>query len=255
MANNNSSKQIYTPGMTRRDSLKWMGLMAASVALPGLTACSSEPFLAAGNAAGNNAGHWPEKVLRPITASGYGKDPDLISPPSNPWPRTLSAEELNVVAILSDIIVPAEGEFPSATQVRVPDVIDEWVSAPYASQQRDREQILPLLTWINDEAVLRGSASFSAMSATEQMVIVDDIATLNAATPDAFIRPARAFARLRGLVLAGYFSSPQGTKDIGYKGNVAIAGDYPGPSDEALAHINQVIDELGLSDYRWTDPV
>lgn len=251
MNNNKNSKPIYTSVMTRRDSLKWMGLMAASVALPGLTACSSNTRLADVG----NAGHWPEKALTPVTAKGYGKDPDLISPPYHPWPLTLTPDELNVVAILCDIIIPAEGEYPAATRVGVPDVIDEWLSAPYEGQQRDRAQILPLLTWINDEAVLRGSASYSAISGSEQLAIVDDIATLNAQTPAAFVRPARSFARLRSLVLAGYFSSPQGTEDIGYKGNVAIAGDYPGPSDEALAHINQVIDELGLSEYRWTDPV
>lgn len=253
MGDNANKKRPYAPSMTRRDTLKWMGIMAASAALPGLSACSSG--VGQVKQVGATAGHWPELALKPVIAPGYGKDPDLIPPPSQIWPRTLSADQLNVVAILSDLIVPAEGEYPSATQVKVPDVIDEWVSAPYASQQRDREMIVPLLTWLNDEAVIRGGVSYSALALEQQRLILDDIATLNAQTPAAFERPARSFSRLRALVLAGYFSSPQGTKDIRYQGNVAIAGDYPGPSDEALAHINQVIDELGLSAYTWTDPV
>ena len=35
--------------------------------------------------------------------------------------------------------------------------------------------------------------------------------------------------------------------DIGYLGNVPINGDYPGPSEEALAHLDGVLVALGLS--------
>ncbi|NRA79786.1 MAG: gluconate 2-dehydrogenase subunit 3 family protein, partial [Pseudoalteromonas sp.] len=55
------------------------------------------------------------------------------------------------------------------------------------------------------------------------------------------------------LVLAAFFCTPEGCKDIGYLGNVPIAGDYPGPSDEAKAHLDQVLAELGLSEYAYTD--
>jgi hypothetical protein len=54
-------------------------------------------------------------------------------------------------------------------------------------------------------------------------------------------------------VLAAFFCTPEGCKDIGYLGNVPIAGDYPGPSDEAKAHLDQVLAELGLSEYAYTD--
>ena len=54
--------------------------------------------------------------------------------------------------------------------------------------------------------------------------------------------------RSQELVLAAFFCTPEGCKDIGYLGNVPIAGDYPGPSDEAKAHLDQVLAELGLSE-------
>lgn len=250
MKNNNTPGDYdYMPKMTRRDSLKWLGLLTASAAAPGLVACSSEPKIPAGT----TAGHWPELKLSPIDAVGYGKDPNLIMPPASPWPRTLTQQQLNQVAKLGDILVPNDGTYPAATEVGVPDVVDEWVSAPYGWQQRDRETILHLLQWLDDESQLRFKKSFNKLDDASQMAIIDDIAFRNKEVPEQFKRPADAFARFRSLVLAAYFCSPQGTKEIGYMGNVAIAGDYPGPSDEALAHINGVLEDLGLSEYAWQD--
>jgi hypothetical protein len=60
---------------------------------------------------------------------------------------------------------------------------------------------------------------------------------------------AGVFDGLRRLVMTAYFSSPEGTTDIGYQGNIAIAGDYPGPTPEAMEHLDAVLQELGLADY------
>ena len=40
-------------------------------------------------------------------------------------------------------------------------------------------------------------------------------------------------------------------EDIGYLGNVAIAGDYPGPTPEAYQHLDKVLAELGLSGFAY----
>ncbi|QJR80165.1 gluconate 2-dehydrogenase subunit 3 family protein [Alteromonas pelagimontana] len=238
----------YLPRLSRRESLKWMGILAASAALPGLAACSDNTAVAA-----TQAGHWPELSLAPVTAKGYGKDPNLIIPPETPWPRTLTPAQLTTVAVLSDILVPKDGNVPSASQVNVPDVVDEWVSAPYASQQRDRITILSALAWIDDEAELRFQKPFTKLSSAQQTAIIDDIAYENAKTPEQFQRIATAFSRFRSLVLAAFFCSPEGTKDIGYLGNVAIAGDYPGPTEEAKQHLDKMLQELGLSDYAYQE--
>ena len=68
------------------------------------------------------------------------------------------------MAVLSDLICPADERGPSATAVGVPDVIDEWVSAPCSGQQRDREQIVNGLQWLNDEAQLRFESDFVALT-------------------------------------------------------------------------------------------
>ena len=240
----------YTNQLSRRDSLKLLAALAASAMLPSLSGCEPTPTATTANGT-TSTEHWPELKLEPITAKGYGKDPNLIMPPEAPWPLTLTAAQLSLVALLSDIIVPQEGQSPSASAVQVPSVIDEWVSAPYPSQQRDRLTILSALAWLDDEAALRFSKPFTALSSAQQLAIIDDIAYDNEQTPQQFQRIAKAFGRLRNLVLAAYFCTPEGIKDIGYLGNVAIAGPYPGPTPEAYSHLNKTLAELGLSDFAY----
>lgn len=248
-ARTDSDVPVYANKLSRRDSLKLLAALAASAMLPALSACDST---STGDAAvGVADGHWPELDLQPVTAKGYGKDPDLITPPEAPWPLTLTPAQLSLLALLSDIIVPAEGKSPSASAVQVPTVIDEWVSAPYPDQQQDRLTVLSALAWLDDEAALRFSQPFTALGAAQQLAIIDDIAYRNDRTPRQFERIAGAFSRLRNLVLAAYFCTPDGMEDIGYMGNVAIAGDYPGPTPEAYRHLDKVLAELGLGEFAY----
>lgn len=164
-----------------------------------------------------------------------------------PWPRTLTKQQLNLVAVLSDILVPRDGINPSATEVKVPEVIDEWVSAPYPNQQVDRVDFLHGFSWLDDESQLRFNKTFVEISHQHQLAIIDDIAYNIDEIAIQFKQMASVFSRFRKLVLAAYFCSPEGTKDLGYVGNVPISGDYPGPSDKAMHHLNQLLDQLGLS--------
>lgn len=228
----------YISKINRRDSLKWLGSLTSVVVVGGVTvACDApEPELPAVK----EGSLWPDLKFEPITGPKYGQDPDLINPVT-PWPRTLTADQLNLVAHLSDMICPADDGGPSATDVAVPDVIDEWVSAPYSSQQNDRVLILNGLQWLDDEAGRRFNKSFIEANASEQIKIIDDIAFEAKASEPQFEHAVFFFAKLRTLVFGGYFTSPEGTDDIGYMGNVAILGDYPGPTEEAMVHLNEVI--------------
>jgi hypothetical protein len=239
------SNKPYQSALTRRDALKWLSALSISAAFPALTACSSKSTIA-DTPITATTGHWPQLNFPPINAAGYGKDPDLILAPMSPWPRTLTSAQLTLVAVLADIIVPRDGTVPSASEVKVPDVVDEWVSAPYEQQQEDRAAILPLLAWLDDESRQRFDGLFVDISPAHQIAIIDDIAYKKAELVEEFARPTQAFSRLRRLVLACFFCSPEGVKDMGYLGNVPIAGDYPGPTDEAMVHLNKVLDELGL---------
>ena len=107
-------------GLSRRQSIKWLGAITAGLTLPLISGCDKVAISAA-----KLAGRWPDLKLEPITGEGYGTDPNLISPPARPWPLSMSDEQRELVSILVDIVIPREGNKPSASEVNVTDVIDE----------------------------------------------------------------------------------------------------------------------------------
>ena len=242
----NSNPNNSSNGLTRRQSLKLFGMMLASAAVPVLSGCAtSESKVSA------VASDWPTLTIEPISVAGYGQDPNLIMPPPSPWPKTLTQQQIALVSRLTDILVPASNGQPGALQIGAVDVIDEWVSAPYAQQQRDRDSILRLLIWLDEESVRRFDQPFLAVNESEQFALLDDIAYDRNNIEQRLQQPAAVFNRLRSLVLAAYFCSEAGSREIGYQGNIAISGDYPGPTEEAKAHLDGILDELGLSEYAY----
>lgn len=223
-------------GLTRRESLRRAALFAVSSALPfGCTIATDVDAAAPWS--------WPQ--MTPVSAKGYGTDPDLIHPVI-PWPNSLDEKSRALVAVLADILIPAEGDIPSASQAGVVDVLDEWISAPYPDQQADRKLLLAGFDWLDREAQRRHSASFVALKSSDQLALVDDIAFPERAYPPALAGAVQFMARFRLLVAGMFYSSPEGIRELGYIGNQPIAGDYPGPSEEALAHLQQQLDRLGL---------
>lgn len=245
------SLPLYQSSLSRRDTLKLFAALAASTLLPGCDSPSPTSNTAATTAStSTTAAPWPRIKLPAITAPGYGKDPSMLLPPPSPWPLTLSQSELDKVAVLADLILPSTSTAPAATARKVPEVINEWVSAPYEQQQADRSDLLCLLKWLDDETQQRGFAGgFIHAEQTLQHAILTDIAF--AEVKAGYEPAAAAFGRLRSLVVAGYYATPDGHKEVGYLGNTAIAGDYPGPSAEAKAHLQQVLSQLGLTEFAY----
>jgi hypothetical protein len=216
----------------RRTTLRWL---AAATAAGQIAACSdNKPTTGLA---------WPEPPPMK-TAKGYGKDPNL-NEPVVPWPLTMTRDQLIAAAALADLILPADGDAPSASQVGVPAFIDEWVSAPYPTQQEQRKLILPGLAWLDDEAMARNQKKFAASSPEIQKAIADDIAFKGKVKPG-LEKPAEFFTRMRSLVMGAYYTTPEGWKAIGYPGNHPGNGPYPGPTPEAMAHIKGVIEGMGL---------
>lgn len=197
--------------MDRRTTLKWMFAAAASLPL----------------------GH-----LVPAAAKGkaqpYGSDPRLLDVyhPGELWPLTFSAHERQCATLLCDIIIPADATSPSASAVGVVDFIDEWISAPYPEQQRDRPVILDGLAWIEAESQRRFSTGFTSAIRRQQTAICDDICDREAAKPE-LKDAAKFFARFRDLTSGGFYTTPEGMKDLGYIGNVPLA-TFDGPPPELI---------------------
>lgn len=198
--------------ISRRDALKWIAASMATVAF-----LDTKSFGA--------------------SAKRYGFDPNLLDP-TVPWPRTLTDKQLKTVSALSDLIIPADERSPSASQVGVPDFIDEWISAPYEGQEWDRKVVLKGLQWLDEESKRRHDKPFAELSEAEQSEIADTICYLPDA-PEALKEAAEFFAKFRNLTAGGYYTTPAGRVEVGYVGNVALPS-FDGPPPEVLKHLGLV---------------
>jgi hypothetical protein len=197
--------------MDRRQAIKWM--LAASAGLSVVD---------------------PASLVAARARSGYGTDPNLMQvyKPGDLWPLTFNKQQLQTVSALCDVLLPADERSPSASQLKVPDFIDEWVSAPYPKQQADREEILTGLKWLETESSRRFKKAFPTLAEAQQHQICDDICSIQHASTG-MKSAAQFFARFRELAMGAFYSSPQGFKDIQYVGNVPLQ-KFDGPPPEVL---------------------
>jgi hypothetical protein len=211
--------------MTRRSAIK---VIAAAAAAPTVAACEAgtdETGTAGTAAQGGN----------PL-ATGTPWDPDLVAPVV-PWERSLTEDELETLAVLCDVIIPADDRSPSASAVGAHDFIDEWVSAPYEGMQRDKVLIRGGLVWLDAESTRRFGPGrrFRDLAPDERDRICDDICFLPDASED-LRTAARFFARARDLTAMAFYTTREGMDDLGYVGNTPLAR-WDAPPAEALRHV------------------
>jgi hypothetical protein len=178
-----------------------------------------------------------------LDGKGYGPNPDVQKTyqPGELWPLTFSPAQRRTAAVLCDTIIPADTESPSASQVGVVDFIDEWISAPYAREdgdfpfRRDHTLIVEGLAWLDTEGIQRFGHAFADLTENQRASICDDICHEKDARTD-FKHPARFFARYRDLTSGGFYTTPEGMKDLKYIGNVPLVS-FDGAPPEVLKRI------------------
>lgn len=222
-----------SPPVDRRTTLKWMLSAAATLPVLSLAGCDSEPASPGG--AASSADPWAAPP--DVTADGYGKDADLLKDykPGDTWPLTFDQAQRATATTLSALILPADEDGPGAVEVGVVDFIDEWISAPYPAQRRDRALVLPGLAWIDAEAKRRFGAGFAALKPAQQTAICDDIRYLPKAKAE-HRQAAEFFARYRDLTAGGFCTSPQGRTYLRYVGNTPLPR-FDGPPPEVLKRV------------------
>jgi hypothetical protein len=226
----------------RRTTIKWL---AASMAVAHAGCSRDDKYVGADSPPAPAKGDLLLGTAATPDGKSYGTDPDLMNPVV-PWAKTMTEAQLATASVLCDLIIPADDHSPAASAVGVPDFIDEWVSAPYQQQQDDRPYVLDGLEWLEQQSRERFGASFVSASPTQQSELLDRLAY---PSDDAsqLTEQIEFFRRFRFLATGAFYSTEAGIKDVGYIGNVAIVGPYPGPSDEAMEHLNGVLKQLGLN--------
>lgn len=220
-----------SPQIDRRTTLKWMLAAAATVPALSLPGCGTEP-------PPPSPTDGPTPGPARAAAAGYGTDPNLTRQYArgDVWPLTMTEAQRGTAAVLSALILPADADGPGAVEVGVVAFIDEWISAPYPMQQKDRPRILAGFEWLDAEAQRRfGRGSFAVLDATQQTAICDDICYLPEASAE-HREAAEFFARYRDLTAGGFCTSPQGRTYLRYVGNTPMAR-FDGPPPEVLKRV------------------
>lgn len=204
----------------RRTAVKWVLTAVASAKLLARSSLGSEPAGPKGR--------------------GYGTDPDLFRTyhPGELWPLTLTSAQRATAAHLCDIIIPADSHSPSASQLGVHDFIDEWISAPYPAHGKDRRVILFGLGWIEQQSQRRHNKALGDLTEEQSHRLCSDICFKQKA-PAEYKAAAEFFDRYRDLTAGGFYTTPEGMKDIGYVGNVPTV-TFAGPPPEVLKRLGVV---------------
>ncbi len=134
--------------------------------------------------------------------------------------RALMAEkfftdhEMKTVAVLSDIIIPADDVSGSATEAGVPDFI-EFIAKDMPHYQT---RLRGGLRWLDVQCLKRHNQDFISCSSDQQIEMIDEIAFPETAKPE--VQQGVAFFNtMRDLTACGFFTSKIGIKDLGYVGN------------------------------------
>ena len=199
--------------MQRRDLLKNLLIASvagtAAVAAPGCVRNTAEPTL---------------NDTKLDTGNAYGRTPaELARDAKIREDEYLTEGELETIAVLVDLILPATAEVGGASEAEVPAFI-EFIVKDIPSHQ------LPIrggLMWLNSHSNDRFGIPFVELTDARQRAVLDDIAYPDEEGKRPELAPGiRFFDRLRNLTVTGYYTSRLGVRDdLGYSGNAPNVWD------------------------------
>jgi hypothetical protein len=212
-----------TTGIARRDALKAIAAAAMVPMLP--EAAAAAPVTPAARP--------PLPMLDEVQQAkrkgprGTPSDPVLQVAKAD-WPNKLQLRELATLSALCDMIIPADAKSPAASAVGAPAYINEWASRPGGDASLVR--VRGGLAWLDRESTTRFGKRFHLATNAQRTAICDDICYLPKAKPEHQFA-AQFFDTIRDQTATAFYTTPQGWKDLGYIGNVAMP-KFEGPNAE-----------------------
>lgn len=199
--------------MNRRDSIKVLGLAAAGGTLL-VNACGSKTKPLSGKSTGT-------AKLAGVTDTEHQRNERLAAE------IFFTEHELSTIAILADVIIPADDVSGSATDAGVPAFI-EFIVKDIPEYQ------IPMrggLKWLDMQSHRRYGQVFLHCDEPQRLDLITAIAYPAKAAAE--VMPGVAFFNLmRSLTASGFFTSQIGVEDIGYMGN--RPGNWDGVPEEIL---------------------
>lgn len=139
----------------------------------------------------------------------------------------LNQHELETIAVLCDLILPATAMTGGALEAEVPAFI-EFIVKDMPQHQ------LPVrggLAWLDNHSLKQYNREFKKLEIAQQKAVCDQIAYPGKTKPE-MMPGEKLFTRMRNLTLTGYYTSKIGIEDLGYMGN--IANNWDGVPQQVL---------------------
>lgn len=147
--------------------------------------------------------------------SSYGRTKEEMQRDADLFSENFFTDhEIETIAVLCDLILPATESAGSATDAHVPEFIDFIVKDAPSWQDDFRIGI----TWLDGYSKQKFGYDFVLLSPDQRIEILDEIAYQDKATEQT--QPGVDFFReIRNLTLTGYYTTQIGFDDLGYVGN------------------------------------
>lgn len=184
--------------MKRRDSLKALTLSSLGLAVSPVEAAVPPP---------------PD--VKPLKIPGGRQKAEAERDAKLMADKFFTPAELQTVALLADIIIPADAKSGSASQAGVPAFIEFMMK----DQPKNQTPMRGGLRWLDNKCVSRYGSPFARCTKTQQIDMVEQIAYPGKATPD-MTQGVAFFTLIRNYTATGFFTTRMGIDDLGYVGNV-----------------------------------
>jgi len=225
--------------MKRRESLKL--IVTGAVTVPAVIAgCSTEEKKTKAEEPTFNLDRFPEEVKN---------EKRLLA-----MEKFFTDHEMATIAVLADIIIPADEVSGSATDANVPAFIEFIVK----DMPQHQTPLRGGLRWLDVHCMNRFGKVFIDCDSRQQLEVADDIAFTEIRYEEngktvikGKIKPGMEqgvafFSKMRDLVATGFYTSQIGVKDIGYMGNTP--NQWNGVPDDVLKQYGLAYTEKELKE-------
>ena len=216
--------------MDRRESLKtlFVGSLAGGMTISGCNPATSEEQQVL-----------PERERQ----EGYGRTPQELERDEKLLSQTFfTSHEMETLATLCDLILPAEEGYRSATEAGVPEFMEFMAKDLPEHQTPIRGGIM----WLDSRSNHLFNQEFKGLSPDQHKAICDEIAYPDNEDPS--LQPGiQFFTLVRDLTLTGFYTTKLGIEELGYVGNAPNVWD--GVPEEVLRKHGMSYDDEMLAKY------
>lgn len=156
-------------------------------------------------------------VLAQQPHAGHGPAPAKAAPAKAAAPKFFNADQMALIATISELIIPTDDHSPGAIAAEVPQFIDLMISESPAETKKLWTDGLAAMDKLSQD---KHKNAFNKATKSEQVALLTDISK-NEMKPQTL--EERFFKTIKNMTIDGYYTSKIGIhQELQYKGNTYL---------------------------------